>query len=105
MKKSKLITSVRGAQGGYLLNKQPEEITVGDILTILEGPVALSQCIIDEGACENANDCSTRLVWEKLKKGIEDVLNSITLQDMIDDYNNKNNTGKFDITELMNNKK
>ena len=105
LKKSKLITSVRGAQGGYLLNKQPEEITVGDILTILEGPVALSQCIIDEGACENANDCSTRLVWEKLKKGIEDVLNSITLQDMIDDYNNKNNTGKFDITELMNNKK
>lgn len=105
LKKSKLITSVRGAQGGYLLNKQPEEITVGDILTILEGPVALSQCIIDEGACENANDCSTRLVWEKLKKGIEDVLNSITLQDMIDDYNSKNNTGKFDITELMNNKK
>ena len=105
LKKSKLITSVRGAQGGYLLNKEPKEITVGDVLTILEGPVALSQCIIDEGACENANDCSTRLVWEKLKKGIEDVLNSITLQDMIDDYNNKNNIRKFDITELMNNKK
>lgn len=105
LKKSKLITSVRGAQGGYLLNKKPEEITVGDVLTILEGPVALSQCIIDEGACENSNDCSTRLVWEKLKKGIEDVLHSITLQDMIDDYNSKNNVREFDITELMNNKK
>ena len=105
LKKSQLITSVRGAQGGYLLNKNPNEITVGNVLTILEGPVALSQCIIDEGACENANDCSTKLVWEKLKKGIEDVLNSITLQDMIDDYNRRNYKKEFDITELMNNKK
>lgn len=105
LKKSKLITSVRGAQGGYLLNKVPNEVTVGDVLAILEGPVALSQCIIDEGVCENSNDCSTKLVWEKLKKGIEDVLNSITLQDMVDDYNKKNNIKEFDITELMNNKK
>lgn len=105
LKKSQLITSVRGAQGGYFLSKEPNNITVGDVLTILEGPVALSQCIIDEGACENSNDCSTKLVWEKLKKGIEDVLNSITLQDMIDDYNKKNNIKEFDITELMNNKK
>ena len=100
-----LITSVRGAQGGYFLNKDPNDVTVGDVLTILEGPVVLSQCIIDEGSCENSNDCSTKLVWEKLKKGIEDVLNSITLQDMIDDYNKKNHIKEFDITELMNNKK
>ena len=105
LKKSKLITSVRGAQGGYLLNKAPNEVTVGDVLAILEGPVALSQCIIEEGVCENSNDCSTKLVWEKLKKGIEDVLNSITLQDMVDDYNKKNNIKEFYITELMNNKK
>lgn len=105
LKKSKLITSVRGAQGGYLLNKSPNEVTVGDVLTILEGPVALCQCIIDEGACENANDCSTKLVWEKLKIGIEDVLNSITLQDMVEDYNKRNNIKEFDITELINNKK
>ena len=103
LKKSKLITSVRGAQGGYLLNEDPKNITVGDVLTILEGPVALSQCIMEEGFCENSNDCSTKLVWEKLKKGIEDVLNSITLQDMIDDYNKKNNIKEIDITQLMNN--
>lgn len=105
LKKSNLITSVRGAQGGYLLNKEPNDITVGDVLTILEGPVSLSQCLIDESSCENSNDCSTKLVWEKLKIGIEDVLNSITLQDMIDDYNKKNNIKEFDITKLMNNKK
>lgn len=106
LKKSELIKSVRGAQGGYLINKDPKAITVGDVLTVLEGPVALSQCIIDEGCCENSDDCSTKIVWEKLKKGIEEVLNSITLQDMIDDYNKKcNNIKEFDITELMNNKK
>lgn len=107
LKKSQLIKSVRGAQGGYLLNENPKNITVGDVLSILEGPVALSQCILDEGACENANDCSTKIVWEKLKKGIEDVLNSITLQDMIDDYIKRNNdikTKEFDITNLINNK-
>ena len=105
LKKSKLVKSVRGAQGGYLLNEEPKNITVGDVLDVLEGPVALSQCILVEGCCENSNDCSTKLVWEKLKKGIEDVLNSITLQDMIDDYNKKNKIKEFDITELMNNKK
>ena len=106
LKKSQLIKSVRGAQGGYLINEDPKNITVGDVLIVLEGPVSLSQCIIDEGCCENSNDCSTKIVWEKLKKGIEDVLNSITLQDMIDDYNKKvNNIKEFDITELMNNKK
>lgn len=105
LKKSQLITSVRGSQGGYFLNREPNDITVGDVLTILEGPVSLSQCIIDEGCCENSNDCSTKLVWEKLKNGIEDVLNSITLQDMIDDYNKKNNINEFDIIKLMNNNK
>ncbi len=108
LKKSQLIKSVRGAQGGYLLNEDPKKITVGDVLNILEGPVSLSQCIIDENSCENSNDCSTKIVWEKLKQGIEEVLNSITLQDMIDDYMKRNNDIKikeFDITNLMNNKK
>ncbi len=105
LKKSQLIGSVRGAQGGYFLNKKPNEITVGDVLNILEGPVSLSQCIIDESCCDKSNDCSTKLVWEKLKRGIEDVLNSITLQDMIDDYKQRNNIKEYDITQLMNSKK
>lgn len=86
LKKSGLIKSVRGAQGGYLLNKEAKDISVGDILIALEGPVSLSECVLDEDACENSGSCTTKIVWEKLKKGIEDVINSITLQDMIDDY-------------------
>ncbi|MBT2146560.1 Rrf2 family transcriptional regulator [Clostridioides difficile] len=82
--------SVRGAQGGYLLSKNAEDITVGDILVVLEGPVALSDCVLDEDVCENSNMCVTKIVWEKMKKGIEDVIDSITLKDMINDYNKIN---------------
>ena len=99
LKKSGLVKSVRGAQGGYLLGKEPKDITVGDILIVLEGPVSLSDCVLDEDVCENSGKCVTKVVWEKMKKGIEDVINSITLQDMIDDHNK--NILENDITNLI----
>ena len=99
IKKSGLIKSVRGAQGGYLLSKEPKDITVGDILIVLEGPVSISDCVVDEDICENSGICVTKIVWERLKKGIEDVINSITLQNMIDDYNKNKNIN--DITDLI----
>lgn len=87
LRKSKLIRSVRGAQGGYVLNKPPKDITVSDIIEILEGPIEISSCI-DSGECDNVDICPTRLLWEKIKNSIDEVTNSITLQDMADDYNN-----------------
>lgn len=100
LKKSGLIKSVRGAQGGYLLGKDAKDISVGEILVVLEGPVSLSECVLDEDVCENSGTCITKIVWEKLKKGIEDVINSITLQDMINDYD-KNRLLENDITNLI----
>ena len=99
LKKSGLVKSVRGAQGGYLLAKEPKDITVGDILIVLEGPISLSDCVLDEDICENSGKCVTKVVWEKIKKGIDDVINSITLQDMIDDHNK--NILDNDITNLI----
>lgn len=99
LKKSGLVKSVRGAQGGYLLAKEPKDITVGDILTVLEGPVSVSDCVLDEDICENSGVCVTKVVWEKIKKGIEEVIDSITLQDMINDYNK--NKLENDITNLI----
>lgn len=103
LKKSGLVTSVRGAQGGYLLSKEPKDITVGDILTVLEGPVSLSDCVLDDEVCENSGVCVTKVVWEKMKKGIDEVINSITLQDMINDHN-KNKLDN-DITNTISKKK
>lgn len=90
LRKAKLIKSIRGAQGGYVLNKLPEEITVADIMEVLEGPIEISDCV--EGTtCNNGNCCATRLVWQKIKTGIEDVTTSVTLKDIVNDYNEINN--------------
>ncbi|MBO3443624.1 Rrf2 family transcriptional regulator [Clostridium sp. CCUG 7971] len=99
LKKSGLVKSVRGSQGGYLLGKEAKDITVGDILTVLEGPISLSDCVLDEDVCENSGMCVTKVVWEKMKKGIDEVVNSITLQDMINDYNKSRLEN--DITNLI----
>lgn len=91
LRKKGLVKSVRGSQGGYLLSKEPREITIGDILIALEGPVSLSECIVDEDFCANSSSCITKVVWEKVKKGIDEVIHSINLQDMIDDYKKSEN--------------
>lgn len=89
LRKAKLIKSIRGAQGGYVLNKLPEEITVADIMEVLEGPIEISDCV--EGTtCNNGNCCATRLVWQKIKTSIEDVTTSVTLKDIVNDYNEIN---------------
>lgn len=87
LRRAKLIKSIRGAQGGYVLNRSPKDITVADIIEVLEGPIEISSCL-DTTECDNMDICPTRLLWEKIKKSIDDVTSSITLQDMADDYNN-----------------
>ena len=87
LRKAGLVTSVRGAQGGYELSRKPEEITVGEIIRELEGPLAPSECVLDdEPECSNADYCVTRLIWEKIMDSINNVIDSITLNDMVNDY-------------------
>ena len=86
LKKEGLLNSVRGAQGGYMLSKSPEKITVGSVIRALEGNMAPAECVIDEKSdCSRDDCCATRLVWIKIKDSIDDVIDSITLQDMVDD--------------------
>ncbi|MCE5220370.1 MAG: Rrf2 family transcriptional regulator [Clostridium sp.] len=85
LRRANIIRSIRGAQGGYVLCKPPNEITVGDIMTILEGPIEIADCI-DGIECDTSDCCATKAVWEKIKNSIDSVMNSITLQDIIDDY-------------------
>ncbi len=89
LKKAKLIKSIRGAQGGYMLNMPPKEITVGKIIRALEGPLAPSDCVVDDSSCKNAEDCVTHAIWRKIYNGLNKVVDSITLQDMLDDYKKK----------------
>lgn len=88
LRKDGLINSVRGSQGGYLLSREPEEITVGQILRSLEGELSPSDCILNGNAdCERETICVTKNVWKKIKDSIDEVVDSITLQDMMDDDN------------------
>ncbi len=87
LRKSGLIKSTRGAGGGYMLAKPPEDISVGRILEALEGPLVPAGCV--NGSCDSADDCATHAIWVRIYDGITGVINSITLADMLSDYNEK----------------
>lgn len=82
LRNSGLVKSVRGASGGYLLKKSPEEITVEEILISLEGPLNIVDCIADESLCDFSNECATHELWIELRERIKDLLSNITLADL-----------------------
>ncbi|MEW6228893.1 MAG: Rrf2 family transcriptional regulator [Bacillota bacterium] len=85
LRRAGLVTSSRGAQGGYELARPPGEITIGDIIRVLEGSIDPAECVAEgdaSDACERADECTMRLVWKKLKDCMNRVLNSISLEDL-----------------------
>lgn len=90
LRKANLVKSVRGAQGGYILNYEPQSIRIGDIIRVLEGPLAPTGCVLEDDPveCVKADGCVTKLVWAKIRDSINHVIDSITLQDMLEDYKN-----------------
>lgn len=86
LKRDKLVNSVRGAQGGYTLSRAPGEITVGDVLRALEGGLNLVDCLLEEDACGKSCACPSRIVWLKIRDGLNRIVDGISLQDMMDDY-------------------
>ncbi|MDR1640805.1 MAG: Rrf2 family transcriptional regulator [Clostridiales bacterium] len=90
LKKAGVVKSVRGAQGGYILNRAPEEISVGEILRVLEGPMYPVDCLSDteKPSCGAAScsTCVTKPLWEKLYSSVNDVLESCSLKDLANAY-------------------
>jgi len=78
------IRSVRGARGGYMLVKPPNQVKLNDVFTALEGPVITVECLEDETHCARVADCITRHVWAQVQQAIIDVLESMNLQDLLD---------------------
>lgn len=87
LRKAGLVGSVRGARGGYYLARPPEQINVGDIVRAVEGPIAPVNCLVEnesrEPCCHRGEACRTRHVWEKLRDRINEVLDSVYLDDLI----------------------
>ena len=86
LKRSGLVTSTRGAQGGYALARPADAISVGEVLRALEGGLNLVDCLTEEDTCGKSCECPSRIVYQKLRDGLNQMADSITLQDMIDDY-------------------
>jgi Rrf2 family protein len=82
------VRSIRGAQGGYMLAKAPSEYTVGMILRLMEGSLAPVSCIEDE-TCDRASRCATQEVWQKIQEAVENVVDNITLADLVIRYQEK----------------
>lgn len=84
LNKAGFVKSLRGPQGGYRLTKKPEEYTVGMILRLIEGSLAPVACLDDDiNNCTRANRCPTLILWEKLYDAISEVVDNITLADLI----------------------
>lgn len=85
LRKAGLIVSIRGAQGGYVLSRPSKEITVGDIIRVLEGPIGFTDCSTEgDAAPDCAATCVVHGVWEKVTQQIVNVIDSITLQDLVE---------------------
>lgn len=87
LKKAGLITSIRGAQGGYVLAKESREISVGDILRALEGDLSPVKCsgIKGESGCQGSQTCVTRNVWKRIDDSIQEAVDSIYLNELVED--------------------
>ena len=90
LKREGLVTSTRGALGGYMLSRPANEITVGDVLRALEGGLSLVDCLDGEESCGKSCACPSRIVWMKLRDGMNAIVDGITLQDMVEDYRRMN---------------
>ncbi len=94
LKRAGLVSSVRGAQGGYSLSREPSQINAGDILRALEGSTDIMDCVgTTHVGCDSACTCSARPLWLKLQKRIDEVLDNTSLADMAEDYKIQKNRG------------
>jgi Rrf2 family cysteine metabolism transcriptional repressor len=87
MKKYGLVTSVRGAKGGYILAKEPHEIIVGDVFRALEGPLNFASCVSEKPleSCGMEDTCFSKKLWHDLQMAISNVLDSYTLADLLEE--------------------
>jgi Rrf2 family cysteine metabolism transcriptional repressor len=100
LRRAGIVESTRGAQGGYILAKDPSQITVGHILYALEGPLAPVSCIVNgsKHECDRFELCTTKDLWEEIMNTLNKVVDSITIKDLVVCYSqfaNKNTEPEY----------
>ncbi len=84
LKKAGYIESLRGPKGGHILARPPEEITVKEIVAVLEEGTSLVECCDDSTVCQRSNTCPTRPLWKEASDAMFDKLQAITLADLVE---------------------
>lgn len=79
-----LLVSHRGVSGGYGLARRPDRISVSEVLVAVEGPLAMTECLHDQGDCRQMAVCPVRTNWERINFAVKNVLDAITLADMVE---------------------
>lgn len=82
MARAALVDSYRGAQGGYRLARRPRDISVFEVIAAMEGPVAMTECSLDEGLCAQEPVCSVRSNWRRINRAVVAALKEVNLLDM-----------------------
>ncbi len=88
LRRADVVKSTRGARGGYMLSRPPEEITIRDVIHASELETFDLHCVshpVEEDRCSSAHNCSIRPVWMMLQRKIDDVLESVRLSDLMHD--------------------
>jgi len=78
-----VIESVRGAKGGYRLSRAAADVTVGEIIHVLEGPIGMTPCVAEPGTCEQEVRCPTKVNWERISHAVRGALDDIPLSEML----------------------
>ena len=80
--KAGILSSIRGAAGGYLIANREQSVTLLDVISAIEGPTALTECSKTESHCGQESDCDTRKGWQQVNQEIRDILLKMTIQRM-----------------------
>ena len=81
--KEKLLTSIRGSQGGYLLERKPENITLLEIIVAIEGPMSINSCTDDHSSCDRSNNCDLTPHWALINKILHREFSNISLASLV----------------------
>ena len=87
LKSAGLLTATRGTHGGYVLARPTEDISILDVVNILEGPVSIVNCVIAPKSCERSTFCTTHEAWCEIQNKVKEAMRSITLKDLVKRHN------------------
>ncbi len=95
LKTSGLLSVTRGAKGGYMLARRPEDISMLEVVTTLEGPLSLVECLAKDDSCDRIDSCVARSVWMEVNRTVEKALRGITLAEVLRRYTDSSDVENY----------